>query len=187
MNAALKYMTPDQFLEWSLDQPDRWELVHGMPIQMAGATRTHDTIVVNLIVELGVRLRGKPCRPNTADVATQIPNGNVRRPDVTVDCGGPPDNSLKSDRPTVFFEVLSKSTRTIDMVRKAEEYKSLPSVRHIVLLEPDRPRAWLWSRTDETVDWSHQDIEGAQGAIDLFAIQVSLPFSVVYDGVAIEQ
>lgn len=186
MDAALKHMTPDEFLVWSLDQPDKWELVDGVPRMMTGATRLHDAIVVNVISELKLRLRGKPCRPNTADVATRVPNGSVRRPDVTVDCGGDPDTSVVSDRPTVFVEVLSKSTRAIDMVRKAEEYKSIPSVLHVVLIEPDLRRAWIWSRTDATTVWTHQEVEGAEGVINLPGIDVALPFSAIYDGVAIE-
>lgn len=187
MDAALKHMTPDDFLAWSLDQPDRWELIGGVPIRaMTGATRAHDAIVVNIIAELKQRLRGTPCRPNTADIATLIPNGNVRRPDVTVDCGDAPGASLTSVKPTVLVEVLSKSTRAIDMVRKAEEYKSLPSVRHIVLIEPDRRRAWMWSREGEGAAWTYQDVEGEDGLLVLSAIGVDLAFSVIYDGVDVE-
>jgi Uma2 family endonuclease len=184
MNAALKLMTPDDFLVWCLDQEDRWELVHGVPIRMmTGATRRHDRVVVNLIVELGTRLRGRPCRPNTADVAARMAQGSIRRPDVTIDCGGPPDASLTSEVPTVFFEVLSPSTRTTDMLRRTDEYKAVPSLRHIVLLEPDLPRAWLWSRADQTSPWAEQYIEGLEAALPLAAIAVDLPLASVYDGV----
>ncbi|WP_077356471.1 Uma2 family endonuclease [Brevundimonas sp. LM2] len=90
MNAALKLMTPDAFLDWCQSQEDRWELVDGMPRMMTGATRRHDRIVVNLIADLHSKLRGKPCQPNTADVAALMLHGNVRRPDVTVDCASAP-------------------------------------------------------------------------------------------------
>lgn len=187
MNTALKHMTPDDFLVWCQDQPDRWELVHGLPIRMmTGATRTHDQIVVNLIAELHGRMRGKPCRPNTADVAARMPQGNIRRPDVTVDCGGPPNDALESEVPTVFFEVLSKSTRTFDMVRKPEEYKGVPTLRHIVLIDPREPRVWLWSRADQATPWTDQDIEGMEAIVPLVAVGVDLPMASIYDGIAFE-
>ena len=182
MNAALKLMTPDAFLEWCLDQEDRWELVNGMPIRMmTGATRRHDRAVVNVIANLHGALRGKPCQPNTADVAARIPQGNV-----TVDCGGPPDAGLASVAPAAFFEVLSPSTRTIDMVRKAEEYRTVPSLRHIVLIEPNVPSVGVWSRPDETTPWTSVEIVGLEGQVELPAIDVVLPMTAIYDGIVFE-
>ncbi len=182
MNAALKLMTPDVFLEWCLDQEDRWELVDGMPRMMTGATRIHDRVVVNVIADLGFRLRGKPCQPNTADVAARTPRGNVRRPDVTVDCGGPPDAELASQAPVVFVEVLSPSTRAIDLVRKTDEYKDVPSLRHILLIDPNIARVGHWSRPDEATPWTSTDVTGLEAEIALTAIDVILPMSEVYAG-----
>lgn len=53
---------------------------------MTGASRRHDRIVVNAIARLRQSLKGKPCEPATADIAIAVPNGNVRRSDVSVDC-----------------------------------------------------------------------------------------------------
>lgn len=186
MNAALKLMTPEAFLLWCLDQPDRWELVHGVPIRMmTGATQAHDRIVVSIIADLHQRLRGKPCRAHTADVASRMPEGNIRRPDVTIDCGPSDARSLESSAPTVFFEVLSPSTRTFDKVRKPEEYKGVPSLRHIVLIDPDRPRVWLWSRGEEG-PWGDEDIDGLDGVIALTALGLTLPLATVYEDVELE-
>lgn len=186
MNVALKLMTADEFLDWCQYQEDRWELVDGMPRMMTGATRRHDLIVVNLIADLHAKLRGKPCQPNTADVAARMLHGNVRRPDVTVDCASLPDKSLSSTAPTVFFEVLSPSTRTIDLMRKAEEFKQMPTLRHIVIIEPERPQALLWSRADETAPWVDRDIEGLDAVVPLGAIAVTLPMAAIYDGITFE-
>ena len=187
MNAALKHMTPDAFLEWCLDQEDRWELVHGVPIRMmTGATHAHDDVVVNLIGELRERLKGKRCKPKTADIAARMQEGNVRRPDVTVDCGSADRKALASAAPTVFFEVLSKSTRAFDIAKKPEEYKRVPTLRHIVLLDPDLPRAMVWNRADEATPWTYQEFDGLEGRIELPAIEVELPMASIYDGIAFE-
>jgi Uma2 family endonuclease len=187
MNAALKHMTPDAFLVWCLDQPDRWELVQGLPIRMmTGATQRHDAIVVNLISELRQRLRGSACRPATADVASRMPGGNVRRPDVTVDCGPAEPDALETTAPTVFFEVLSKSTRTFDIVRKPDEYKTVATLRHIVLIDAREPRVWLWSRADETSPWTDQDVLGLEASVPLAAIGIDLPMVQIYDGITFE-
>ena len=46
-------MEGDEFLLWCLDQEDRYELVNGVPVKMmAGASRAHDRVAVNLIASL---------------------------------------------------------------------------------------------------------------------------------------
>lgn len=187
MNVALKLMTADEFLVWCLDQEDRWELVNGMPIRMmTGATHAYDDVVVNLIAELHGQLKGKRCRPKTAHIAARMPEGNVRRPDVTVDCGPADRTALESAAPTVFFEVLSKSTRAFDIARKPEEYKQVPSLRNIVLIDPDLARVMVWERADEATPWTHQDFDGLDGQIGLPAIDVTLPMAAIYEGVRFE-
>ena len=186
MSAAPKLMTADEFLVWCLDQEGRWELVGGVPIQMmAGARRRHDQVTTNLIIALGTRLRGGPCWPTTADIAARMPNGNVRRPDVTVDCAFKPDDGLDSEDPAVFFEVLSPSTRRTDLLRKTDEYRRHQTLRHFVTLEPDTPRALVWSRTAEG-DWTYVEVSGLGGALSLDALEIELPMAEVYNGLSFE-
>lgn len=111
-----------------------------------------------------------------------MPNGNVRRPDVTVDCRPPERGATESQEPTVFFEVLSPSTRGIDFLRKAEEYRRLPTLRGFVLLEPTPAKAWVWTR-DEDGGWSDRVLADLNEVIELPSIGVSLPLSELYEGV----
>lgn len=187
MNVVRKLMNADEFLDWRQDKPGRWELVSGMPVQMmAGAKQRHDRVVINLIVTLGARLKGGPCRPWSADIATRIPAGNVRQPDVTIDCGPVRDDALDSTAPSVVFEVLSPSTRTFDQIRKVDEYKTVPTLRHVVLIDPDRPRVLVWSRADADAVWTDAETAGLSGQIALAAVGVQLSLSEVYDEVKFE-
>lgn len=179
-------MTADEFLEWSLHQEDRYELVDGRAVLMAGANNEHDVIVVNLITALGTRLRGGPCRPSTADTAARMLRGNVRRPDVTVDCAPPVRGSAECHQPTVFFEVLSPSTRGQDLVRKAMENRLVPSLRHFVFIEPLRVSVQLWSRGDDDEWGEPADLESLDAILSLPAIDIALPLSTVYEGALLE-
>ncbi len=183
MNIVRKLMSPDQFLDWRQDQPGRWELDSGVPIQMmAGAKQRHDQVVINLIVTLAGRLKGGPCRPWSADIAVRIPAGNVRQPDVTIDCGPVRGSALDSTAPTVVFEVLSPSTRTFDQIRKVDEYKTVPSMRHIVLIDPDRPRVLVWSRADAGGGWADVEVTAPEASVSLTAI-AELTIAEIYQGV----
>src|SRR6202166_1891884 len=74
------------------------------------------------------------------------PPRTARRPDVSVDCAPPRADSYEAHRPTVVIAVLSPSTRKIDRVTKLEEYRRHPSLRHILLIDPDAAAAKLYSR-----------------------------------------
>jgi Uma2 family endonuclease len=188
-DAARKLMTPDEFILWNLEQEERWEFVDGRPVlkfdngpeMMAGASENHDQIVVNLIQALR-RLRGGPCRAKTADQAARMERGNIRYPDVTVDCGPRSSRSLESVEPAVFFEVLSPSTRRFDLLKKADEYRRTPTLKHFVFVEPGQAKVMLWSR-DADGDWTPSEIAGLDSALDLPAIGVSLPMAEVYEDV----
>ena len=122
----------------------------------------------------------------TADVATRTARGNMRQPDVTIDCAGVQPEALEATAPTVVFEVLSPSTRTFDQVRKVDEYKTVETMRAIVLIDPDRPRVLLWSRGGENDAWTDVELIGLEAALDLDAVKASLPLSDIYEDVAFE-
>jgi Uma2 family endonuclease len=182
---ALRRMTADEFLEWDLDQPDaRHELIDGVPVAMTGASRRHDGIVVNAVSELRARLRGGPCRPFTADVAIDVPAGNVRRPDMGVDCGPVRGEATVAAAPRLVVEVLSPSNRPFDQARKLEEYKSVESLAYILLVDTGAVEAILWSRGPDR-SWQHMLLAGADAVIDLPAFGVCVPLGDVYEDVPI--
>ncbi len=181
--AQVRTMTADEFYQWQLDQDERYELVDGVPAPlraMTGASNAHDVILVNCIIELGTRLRGKPCRVASAETALRTSIRSARRPDVTVDCAPPEAKSYEAHRPTVVVEVLSPSTRKIDRFTKLEEYRRHPSLRHILLVDPDAVAAKLYSRVDEGA-WSDVDLIGEDAVVSLPAIDVTLPLSALYE------
>ena len=181
---AVKHWTPDEFFAWQERQDQRYELVGGLPLKMmAGALNRHDTIVVNLLAELRNRLRGQSCVPFTADGAVQTYPGQIRRPDVGVDCGRrDPDGYLAADVRMVV-EVLSPSTRDFDTYGKIAEYKAIGSLEYIMIVEPNAAEVVLWSR-DGTGAWSDTTIDDMAGAVALPSLGVTLPLAEMYDGVA---
>ncbi len=94
---AVKPWTVDQFFAWQARQTERYELVSGVPVRMmAGAGNVHDDIVVNLLAELRGQLRGSGCRPFTDDGSLETLPGQIRRPDVGVDCGQRDPDGMKA-------------------------------------------------------------------------------------------
>src|SRR5580658_6183135 len=130
--------TVDEFFAWQEGQAERYELVNGRPLRMmAGAKNVHDDIVVNLVGELREQLRGSGCRPFTGNGSVETRPGQIRRPDVGVDCGQRDPNGAIAALPKAVVEVLSPSTLDFDSFGKLEEYKSVASVDYVVLVEPN--------------------------------------------------
>jgi hypothetical protein len=66
--------------------------------------------------------------------------GNRRQADGGVDCGTPDDMSMDADRPTMVLGALSLTTRQFVRFEKVEEYKTVPTLDYIVLVDPDCPQ-----------------------------------------------
>ena len=176
-------MSVEEFYLWQLDQDERYELVDGVPRPlrgMTGASNAHDVILIKCIIQIGNRLEGKPCRVASADTALRTAIRTTRRPDVTVDCAPIQNGSYESHRPTVVIEVLSPSTSKIDRFKKLDEYRRHPTIRHILLIDPDAVEARHYSRP-ERGEWTDVDLTGREAVIDFEAIEVSLPLGTLYD------
>jgi Uma2 family endonuclease len=144
---ATRFMTAPEFLDWEPKVEEKFELIAGVPRMMTGASRRHDRIVVNVLGELRAGLRGSRCSAFTADLAVVTRPDQVRRPDVGVECvDKEPDAARAAENIRLVVEVLSPSTRAFDLVAKVEEYKALPGLDAILLLDPDRPQASVWRR-----------------------------------------
>jgi Uma2 family endonuclease len=181
-------MTVAEFLRWQELQEDRYELVDGEPVlhrMMTGASRRHDRITFNALLLLGNQLRGHRCQPITADVAIRIPSGGLRRADAAVDCGPLRDSDYTASEPVLVIEVLSPSTRQIDRFRKLEEYKSVASIRYILLVEPSVPAVVLYSRGDGD-RWASADLIGLDAVVRIADLDLSLPMRELYEGLSFE-
>ncbi len=182
MNAPVRLaMSFDRYIEWEKAQERKHELVDGAITLMAGGTASHNAISVNVIVALSIRLKGGPCKPFGSDMKVRIPAGNVRYPDVTVDCGKPKPGDLWAAEPRVIIEVLSPSTEWFDQTQKLEEYQSIPTIQHVAFLSQNRAFGRVWTRAG--TDWTSVDAIGTEATLAFPAIETEAPLSEVYDGV----
>ena len=182
---ALQPWTMDAFFALQERQSERYELVNGRPLKMmTGARNVHSDLIVNCIVLLASQLRGGPCRPFTGDGSIETLPGQIRRPDLGVDCGNRDPNGLKAAVPRMVVEVLSPGTRDFDTFEKLGEYKMVASLDHIVFVEPDAPQVAHWIR-DPELGWVRHMIEDIDGSLDVPDLGVALPLREVYEGVAL--
>lgn len=149
LDPAYRRISVEEFL--AIDFGDaKAELEDGLIYMMAGGDELHAAIAANLIVALGTRLRGTGCRPYGSDFATRTGERSIRYPDVSVYCR-PRSETTKGGKllgdPQVVVEVLSPSTVSLDQGTKLPEYRALPGVREIVIVDGRAERVRVVRRT----------------------------------------
>lgn len=157
-HARAELLTVEDFLTITFPPDMKAELDNGRIRMMAGASRAHDRVQINLIVALANRLRGSGCRPSGSDMGIRTHDMSMRLPDVTIICGRDgveDDRTITIDTPEVVIEVLSPSTAGYDRLVKVPEYKALESVETIVLVDPEAELLAVWQRLSRDPDgWS---------------------------------
>jgi Uma2 family endonuclease len=152
MSAALKQgMTVDEFLVWAEGQPGRYELCGGAVYAMSPQRAGHAKVKLAVTLELirAVKAAGLPCHVMPDGMTVRITDDTAHEPDTLVYCGIEVDHDvLEINNPIIVVEVLSPSTKHIDVGTKLPNYFSLPSVRHYLIVDPGPARklATLHSR-----------------------------------------
>lgn len=120
---------------------------------MANGTPEHNTLCANVIVALGTALRGTRCRVMTSDQKVWVPHrkGFVY-PDATFACGRLELHPSAPDavtNPSLIVEVLSDGTEKFDRGEKFEGYRSIPSLRHYLMVSSQRVLVEHYTRADD--------------------------------------
>jgi Uma2 family endonuclease len=186
MNAAEKRVwTPEEYLAWERKQPEKHAYYRGEVFAMAGASREQNLIVGNIVGLLFGALRGKPCEAYPSDMRVRIPaTGLYTYPDVSVVCGGPVFEDNVHDtllNPQILVEVLSPSTEAYDRGKKLAHYRTLPSLREVLLVSQEEVLVDHYVRQPEPPGdgWLLRSMS-AGTTITLASIGCALPVDDVY-------
>lgn len=145
-------MDADTFIAWALEQDGRFELVAGRVVEAAAERVAHNRTKAETWRALhdAVRAADLPCEVYTDGMAIRVDDATVYEPDASLRCGEPLDDdaTLFSD-PVVVVEVLSPSTRAVDVGAKLSDYFRLPSLRHYLILRTDSRTAIHHARGED--------------------------------------
>jgi Uma2 family endonuclease len=180
------FITPDEYLHRERKAEYRSEYFRGEMFAMAGASANHNLIVGNCIQTLGQQLKKKPCRVYPSDLKLRIQaTGLYTYPDLSVVCGEPQLESEGGDvllNPVVLIEVLSDSTEAYDRGKKFEHYRTIPTLKHYVLIAQDRHSIDCFTRREDGT-WVLASCQELDENVELDAIECRLDSAEVYDKV----
>lgn len=199
MAAELKpKLTFDEYLEIESNAEFKSEFVNGEMCAMAGASPEHNIITANVMIEIGRQLQRPPCAIYPGDQLLKVlARETGRYPDVTVVCGEPQyHKSPFLDallNPALLVEVLPPITEAngrnitqsqgrnikIGKYRKAEEYRSIPSLKEYLLIAQSRYHVEHYASQGDD-QWLLSDYNCLQSTICLAAINCELSLAEIY-------
>ena len=196
MNAPQAKTTVAEYLDFERRSTERHQFVDGEVFAMAGESLEHSIISANIIISLGLQLRGKPCRvlsPNmkirSGLVDVRSTKGLFSYADASVVCGEPRFHDTHKDvllNPKLIVEVLSPSTEAFDRGDKFLRYRTfLDSFTDYLLVSTVEPRLEHFSK--ETANqWLYTCISGLDGSLTLLDLGCKLELTEVFEGVNFE-
>lgn len=184
MPAAARHhlFTLDAYFRIDEASRERFEFWHGQVLLMAGGSPRHDYLESRVATLLSRELADGPCYTMTSNRRLATADDLYTYADGSVFCGemafGPNQTALN---PVVVVEVLSDGTRAYDRGEKLERYRSIPSLRHVVLIEQDAVDVEVWSRTE--AGWARVvHVSGGDSTVRLPGIRATLDVADLYKG-----
>jgi Uma2 family endonuclease len=177
--------TPEEYLALERRADYKSEYVNGCIFAMAGASRAHNRIAVNLVRELGTQLRHRPCEVFTSDMRLKVSaTGLYAYPDVAALCGDAQFEDADVDtllNPTVIIEVLSPSTEVYDRGDKFAHYRRLESLAEYVMIAQNQVRVERYVRQGRS--WVLAEFSALDETLHLASIDCEVLLREIYDRV----
>ncbi len=146
----------------------------------------HNAIVVNIVRELSIQMKGRPCQVYANDLKVRIrPADAGEYPDLIALCGEHQFQDGRRDvllNPSLIVEVLSDSTEAYDRGKKFAVYRQIPSLREYLLVSQHQVQVELFSRGDDG-RWTLSDYSARTDSVPLPSVGCTLLLAEVYDQV----
>ncbi len=179
-NLHAPLLTVEEFLEIEFPSDTKAELDNGVIRMMAGGTVRHAEIQGNIFNLLRNSLRGSGCKPFGSDLGVRTSDIALRYPDVTVLCGdrSADDEAKAVDDPRMIVEILSPTTRAVDLGVKLSEYRAIPTLTTILFIDPMTETVRMIARTGPAA-WTDQDF-ARDFDIPLTDLGITMPHAEIF-------
>ena len=175
------YISPEEYLEFEHHSDIKHEYIDGEVYAMAGTTKAHNTISLNLAILFREKLKNSNCQTFMADIKVNI--SNKKRffyPDIVVTCDDNDDvNAYDIKFPKVIVEVLSESTEKFDRGKKFQYYRTIPSLQEYILVSSQEYLIECFRRTKNDL-WTLQTYEGLNAIFRIENLAIDTPLSEIY-------
>lgn len=181
MVTARPSFTEPEYLALERASSTKHEFINGLILAMAGGDPVHNLVCSNALRALGALADKRGCLVFTSDQRVHVQaTGAYVYPDVTVVCGRPERHAEDAQalvNPAIIVEVISPSTEDHDRGAKGRHYRRIPSLEHLLVIEPRersvehhrRTGPSRWEVVEATADDAIALFDGQLMLRDLFA------------------
>jgi len=174
-------MTVEEWRALERTSDVKHEYIDGSVYAMAGGSKAHSRIAMNISNVLDAVFGDGPCIAYNSDAATQVSPTRFIYADVVVSCAEC-DQATRDEtevlEPRVVIEVLSDSTERKDRGRKSDDYRRCPSLLEYVLVGTQYQRVEVYRRTVD--GWGLFCFYGPDDAVELTSIGVRFSVAALY-------
>jgi Uma2 family endonuclease len=180
---AVKQMTLAEFLRWEDGTDTRYELLAGFPVAMAPPAPAHGFLAAQLCIRIGAALQSRrPCMVQVeAGIARPDRDDTCYVADVAVTCRPPKRGDQLISDPLLIVEVLSPGTGLYDRQTKVADYRRIPSVEEILLIDSTSIFAEVLRREGDR--WITEIVRGPTAMLSLASIGLTATMSDLYEGI----
>ena len=177
-------LTEKEYLEGEKLSETKHEYIDGYIYAMAGASRRHSSITINITATLRNAARQTPCVVYSSDVKVRTASSrSYYYPDVVVGCDHDDTDDYYLEKPCLIVEVLSKSTEKRDRSEKLLSYMNVPSLKVYMLVEQDKPEVELFYRKENN-DWWVESYKGLDAVLKLPCPETELTLADIYEEIS---
>lgn len=180
------YYTPEEYLEFEINSPERHEYINGEIIPMTGGLPNHNLIIGNLYAALNFLLKREPYFVFVTDQRVWIPKQRIHTyPDIMVVEGALQLQTGRRDtitNPLLIVEVLSKSTQIYDQGNKFKFYRTIPSFQEYILIDQYSIHVEQYYKT-ESNQWIFSEKDGEESILKFNKIPFEIVLADIYNKV----
>lgn len=176
-------LSVEDYLELEKTASVKHEYIDGRIYALAGASKHHNRIALNIANRLLNASRGGRCRVYASDVKVRAADNRFYYPDVMVACGPESDDPHVEDAPCLIVEVISPSTESTDRREKLAAYKAMDSLRAYLIVHQDTRHVERFWRDEEGTWWDADPV--GKGRAPVPCPEVTLTLDEIYEGVEV--
>ena len=183
MGLALELMSESAYLAFEKVSKIKHEYVCGRVFAMAGTSKKHNKISLNVGFQCRQAARNTNCEVYVADVKLKIAHReNYYYPDVMVGCEEE-NNDYFIEKPCILVEITSKSTETIDRREKLSSYKSIESLQTYLIISQETMFVEAYQRQQQT--WLMTHYTQPNELIELPCLNTNISVEEIYESIDI--
>ncbi|MEM9274149.1 MAG: Uma2 family endonuclease [Cyanobacteria bacterium P01_F01_bin.143] len=185
MAIPVPYLTVEKYLTAEQTSPNRHEYIGGQIFAMAGGSKQHNQICLNIASLLRFHVRGTGCTTFMSDMKVKIPLQDKADifyyPDVVVTCNQDDKERFFLDYPCLIIEVLSPGTEAIDKREKRINYQTLNSLQEYILVSQDEIRLEVYRKNSQGI-WIVETLD-QDDKLQLDSVGLTLTMQDIYEDV----